>query len=140
MSAKAFFLDTNVVIYAFHSDSTEKRNTAIGLLKKAETDGGCMSFQVIREFVNAATRKFRPVPPVDEIRLLVRDILLPLCRITPNPTFYLDALETHQATRFSWYDSLILQAAVDSGCETLFSEDLQDGFRFRGVTVTNPFR
>lgn len=140
MSANLFFLDTNIVIYAFQSESPEKQKEAASLLNKAESEGGCLSHQVVREFVNAALKKFRPTPPLDDIRLVVRDIFLPLCRTMPNPAYYLDALDTHQLTRFSWYDSLILQAAVDAGCSTLLSEDMQDGFRYRGVTIQNPFR
>jgi predicted nucleic acid-binding protein len=42
--------------------------------------------------------------------------------------------------RLSWYDSLILAAAIEAGCSVVYSEDLQDGFAAGGVKVMNPFR
>jgi predicted nucleic acid-binding protein len=48
-------------------------------------------------------------------------------------------LELHGRTQLSWYDALIVAAALEAGCETLYSEDLQDGRQFGDVTVHNPF-
>jgi len=135
-----FFLDTNVVAYAFDPKELNKREKATVLMEKAESGRGCISFQVVQEFINVAQMKFRPVLPAEEIRQVIRDILIPICRIHPGTAFYLDALDTQQLTRFSWYDSLILQAAVDARCDTLYSEDFQDGFQYRGVTIVNPFK
>ena len=140
MSAGDFFLDTNILVYAFHSDSTAKQKIAGELVNKAAQGKGCISFQVVQEFINLALKKFRPTPPIDEIKLVMKDILLPICKVTSNAGFYHDALDVHHFTRLSWYDSLILQAAVETGCKTLYSEDLQDGFKYHGVTVVNPFR
>jgi predicted nucleic acid-binding protein len=139
MSGESFFLDTNVVVYAFGSQAAGKQAMARDLLKKAGNGRGCISHQVVREFVNAATRKFQPAPPIEEIRLVVRDILLPICRSVENPSYFVDALDTHQLARFSWYDSLILQAAVDARCGILYSEGFQHGFQYRGLRVVNPF-
>lgn len=140
MSGGDFFLDTNVVVYAFHSKDSAKQKAAGKLLETARDGKGYLSFQVVQEFVNLATRKFNPLPPVSEVRQVVEDILLPLCRAMPSCTHYLDALDTHRLTRFAWYDCLILQAAVDARCGTLYSEDFKDGFHYRGVTIVNPFR
>jgi predicted nucleic acid-binding protein len=140
MRGGSFFLDTNIIVYALQSDSPEKMKIADELMTKAAQGKGVISFQVVQEFVNLALSKFRPTPPVEEIQQLVQDVLLPLCKVVPNPAFYLEALITQRVTRYSWYDCLILQAAVESGCDTLYSEDFQNGFRYRGVTVKNPFR
>ncbi len=140
MSAGEFFLDTNVIVYALHPKDSSKQKAAARLLEKAHKGKGSISFQVVQEFVNLATRKFKPAPPVSEVRQVVEDLLLPICRSNPSSAYYLDALDTHRLTKLSWYDCLILQAAVDARCETLYSEDFQDGFHFRGVTIVNPFR
>ena len=140
MSGSGFFLDTDVVVYAFHPEASLRQKVAGGLMEKAQRGKGILSFQVVQEFINLALRKFKPAPPVPEIRKVVEDILLPLCKVLPNPSFYLDALDTQQLTKLSWHDSLILHAAAEARCDTLYSEDLQDGFRYRGVTVVNPFR
>jgi predicted nucleic acid-binding protein len=139
MSAGEFFLDTSIIVYALNSKDSAKQKAATKLLEKALQGKGYISYQVVQEFVNLATRKFQPPPPVPEIRQVVEDLLLPLCRVQPSHSHYLDAIDTHRLTKFSWYDCLILQAAVDAGCETLYSEDFQDGFHFRGVTIRNPF-
>ena len=135
-----FFLDTNVVAYAFDPREPDKRETATELMERAENGRGCISFQVVQEFINVAQNKFRPILPAEELRLVIQDILIPICRVFPGSDFYLDALDTQQLTRFSWYDCLILQAAVNARCDTLYSEDFQDGFQYRGLTVKNPFK
>jgi len=38
------------------------------------------------------------------------------------------------------YDALIVAAAIEAGCDRLYSEDLQDGRRFGDCVVVNPFR
>ncbi len=139
MSAGEFFLDTNIVVYALNPKDSTKQKTAAKLLEKAHQGKGCISFQVVQEFINLATRKFQPAPPVPEIRQVVEDLLLPICRVQPSSAYLLDALDTHRLTKLSWYDCLILQAAVGAGWETLYSVDFQDGFHFRGVTLRNPF-
>lgn len=139
MNADKFFLDTNIIIYGLGQDAPEKMRRAEALMEMAQSGRGCVSFQVVQEFINVAQRKFRTRLTREEIAFVVNGILLPICKVNPNPSFYLDTLETQEATHLSWYDSLILQAAIDAGCKVLYSEDLQDGFRYRGVTVKNPF-
>jgi len=53
---------------------------------------------------------------------------------------YRSALEIQERTSYSLYDSMILQAALDARCRVLYSEDMQDGFKFFDLTVKNPFR
>ena len=48
-------------------------------------------------------------------------------------------MHLHESTQFRWYDSLIVAAALESGAELLYSEDLQDGRRLAGLTIRNPF-
>jgi predicted nucleic acid-binding protein len=49
-------------------------------------------------------------------------------------------MEIRTRHRISWYDSLIVAAAVEGGCSVLYSEDLSHGMKIRGVTIENPFR
>ncbi len=136
-----FFFDTNVLIYAFQPAQDPRHAEARRLWALAIRAGkGGISFQVIQEFIHVAVKKFRPALKPEQLREIVSKSLIPICRVHPNASFYLDALDTHHLSGFSWYDSLILQAAVDAGCRTLYSEDLQDGYHYRGVTVKNPFR
>ena len=139
MSAKAF-LDTDIFVYSFDRTDLRKRETARNLVSDAlENGSGIISSQVVQEFLNAATRKFViPLSTADAQRYL-NVVLEPLCEIYTSPELYHQALEIADAWRLSFYDSLIVAAALQSDCEILYSEDLQDGLKIRGLTVRNPF-
>ncbi len=64
---------------------------------------------------------------------------MPLCRVQSDPDLYREALAAHLRWRFSLYDSLVVAAAQRSGCDILYSEDLQHGQRLGKVTVVDPF-
>jgi predicted nucleic acid-binding protein len=103
------------------------------------TQRGVISTQVVQEFLNVALRKFAQPMTIAESRDYLQVTLLPLCRHYPSALFYDRALLLKESTGFSFYDSLIVAAAVDTGCSTLFSEDLQDGRTVQGVKIVNPF-
>lgn len=50
------------------------------------------------------------------------------------------AMKRHQSDEFSFWDSLIVEAAFQSGCCTLLSEDMQDGREIGPLTIRNPFK
>jgi predicted nucleic acid-binding protein len=64
---------------------------------------------------------------------------VPLWRISPSQALYDRALDLQARYRYGFYDSLVIAAALDAGCTQLYSEDLQDGQRIEGLTITNPF-
>lgn len=133
------FLDSNVFVYLFDETDPRKRQIAERLVKRAlEHQTGCISFQVVQETLNVMTRKLK-VPPETARRLLNR-ILMPLCRVFPTEALYDRALGLQARYRLGFYDSLIVAAAIDAGCRTLYSEDLQHGQQISGVVITNPFR
>ena len=103
------------------------------------TGDGVVSSQVVQEFLNVALRKFeRPVSDEQTLRYL-REVLDPLCSVFPSISLYERALSVHRRWRFSFYDSLIVAAALESDCKVLYSEDLQDGQEIESLTVVNPF-
>ena len=57
----------------------------------------------------------------------------------PSPTLYHRALDVKARWQFGFYDSLIVASALQAGCTTLLTEDLQAGQRIEGLTITNPF-
>ena len=72
----------------------------------------------------------------------LEEILIPLWRIhqiNPTPELYRGGLRIRARYGFSFYDSLIVAAALEAGCTTLYSEDMQDGQRIEGLTIRNPF-
>jgi predicted nucleic acid-binding protein len=134
MSGKAFF-DTNVLIYAaLRNDARSER------AEELLAAGGRISVQVLNEFVSVARRKHQM--PWGALRTALRWIRI-LC---PSPVPL--TIDTHEAAvriaeqyGYRIYDSLIMAAALEAKCKTLYSEDLQDGQVIDGrVTIQNPFR
>ncbi len=142
MSARRFksFLDTNVFVYTFDSTAASKRNKARILVAQALEDRlGIISYQVVQEFLNVATRKFaRPMSPA-EAELYLTRVLLPLCEIYPDGALFSHALSTADRAGIGFYDALIVSAASAAGCTLLLTEDLQHGRRIGDVEIRNPF-
>jgi predicted nucleic acid-binding protein len=72
-------------------------------------------------------------------QLYLERVLWPMCAVLPEAGLYKGALEIREETGWSFYDALILSAAVAGRCAVLLTEDLQDGRRVRGVEIRNPF-
>lgn len=139
MSAAEFFLDTNILAYTFDTNDKYKRAVATELVTRAFDGSGCISLQVVQEFLNLALRKFKPVMTKQQAEKYLETVLNPLCVYYPDIATYHRALAIQERWRYSWYDSLIITAAIDSGCDTLYSEDLQHGQTIETLTITNPF-
>ena len=135
-----FFLDTNIFVYTFDRREPTKQARSRALVERAlGTGDGVASFQVVQEFLNVALRRFeRPLSDEQALRYL-REVLDPLCSVFPTISLYETALSIHRRWRFSFYDSLIVAAALESNCRVLYSEDLQDGQEIESLTVVNPF-
>ena len=133
------FLDTNVFIYLFDETNDHKRERAVRLVQESlVNETGCISYQVVQETLNVITRKLNATP--EKARQILDDTLIPLWRVNPTRTLYQRSLDLQTRYRFSFYDSLIVAAALEAGCKSLFSEDLQDGQQIEDLTITNPFR
>ena len=132
------FLDTNIILYVFDSKDQAKRERAEQLVRDAiETGNGCISYQVVQEALNVASKKLGFSP--DDSLALLRNVLVPLWTLHPSPDFYERGLALHGRYGFSFYDSMIVSAALESGCTRLYSEDLQHGQRLQSLTIENPF-
>jgi predicted nucleic acid-binding protein len=129
------FLDTNVLIYAV-AKNDPRASQAEGLL----ASGGVVSIQSLNEFVSVARRE------LGMSWREVNELLDLICILCPNPVPM--SLDTHRtglaiAEKYGYgiYDALLIAAALESGCKTLYSEDLQDGQAInRQLTIRNPFR
>ena len=139
MSGKAFFLDTNILIYTFGHTAIRKQEIATELLEDAIRGKGCISYQVIQEFLNVASRRLSPPLTETQSQQYLKTVLAPLCEFYPDSDFFRRGLDIKERWRFSWYDSLIITAALECGCETLYSEDLQHKQKIESLTVINPF-
>lgn len=135
------FIDTNVFIYLFDETNDRKRNIADRIVKTAlETRTARISHQVVQETLNVVTRKLpSPMTAENAQRFLVQ-VLAPLWQIMPNIALYRRGLDVQARYGFSFYDSLIIAAALESGCPRLYSEDLQHGQQIEGMIIENPFK
>ena len=138
MSADAF-IDTNVFVYLFDETDDEKRRRAEAIVYRVLADGtGCISFQVVQEALNVVIRKLGA--PSEGTRRLLDDVLIPLWRIDPSASLYRRGLDVQVRYKLAFYDSLIVAGALEAGCRTLYSEDMQHGQQIAGLTIVDPFR
>ncbi len=137
----ADFFDSNLFIYLFDDAAPAKQRRAQALVRMAlETRSGCISHQVVQETLNVLTRKLAvPVTPSDA-QAFLQQVLMPLWHVMPSQKLYTDALGLQSRLGFSFYDSLIVAAALERGCKRLFTEDLQHGQRIDGLRIENPFK
>jgi len=136
-----FFLDTNVLVYTFDKSSPEKRNRARQLVEEAlATQKGAISYQVIQEMLNVATRKFASPLTPEQARRYLSDVLEPLCAVYASSDLFRKAINLQGRWQFGFYDSLIVAAALQAGCETLYTEDLQHQQAVESLTIVDPFR
>ena len=133
-----FFFDTNVLVYLFDTDSPDKRRKARALFQKHSEAGDILlSTQVLQEFYVAVTRKLaRPLEATAATEAVTRFAELPLVQI--DPKLILSAIHRSRDSQLSFWDALVVQAAVEGHANTLYSDDLQDGQIFDGVRVINP--
>ena len=135
--AERVFIDTNVIVYADDLDAGAKRERAREILQQVFIDGnGVVSTQVLQEFFVAATRKLGVAPEVARRKV---ELLARLDVVTIETSLILDAIDLHRLHPISFWDSLIVQSAVASGCRRLLTEDLQSGRNIAGVRIENPF-
>ena len=129
-----FFLDTNVLLYLF-SDDTKKADLVEDLL----STGAIINVQVLNEFTSVAMRKLGMT--VAEVRDALTPITL-ICKVLPLTTkIHQRGLQVAERYQFSFYDALIVAAALEARCTRLCTEDLQHGQMIENtLTVVNPFR
>lgn len=139
MSGK-YFLDTNIFIYSFDEENPTKRDISRKLISDAlENSTGVMSYQVIQEFLNAATGKFKKLLTFKDSQRYLTIVLEPLCEVFSSTELFHQALEIMDQWRYSFYDSLIIASALQADCTTLYTEDMQHDQKIRNLTMKNPF-
>jgi len=134
MSGKSF-LDTNVLVYLYTNDDLVKKAQALAVSGQGDI---WISSQVLIEFSNVAHRKIKIGWPGIELALteFKADFSVQLTSITT----IVHATRLAQRYGLSWFDALIVAAALECGCDTLYSEDLSAGQLMEGtLRVVNPF-
>ncbi|EJN07088.1 putative nucleic-acid-binding protein, contains PIN domain containing protein [Bradyrhizobium sp. YR681] len=126
------FLDTNILVYA------QQTGTKATISRDLIEQGGAISAQVLNELANVLHRK--QGRSWRDIELLFDDIdntldpALPLTAKTSRA-----ALALVQNDGFAFYEALIVAAAIEAGCDILYTEDMQHGRSIGGLTIVNPF-
>jgi predicted nucleic acid-binding protein len=136
-----YFIDTNVFVYHLDSSDPHKHQISERLIRQAlATGNACISAQVVQECLNVALRKAQVILPIESVRAYLDAVLLPLMQGGATDALYHRALDVQARWRFSFYDSLVVAAAMAAGCTTLWTEDLQHGQKLDDLTVVNPYR
>lgn len=128
------FVDTNILIYAALQPDARSEEA-----RRVVAQGGVISVQVLNEFAAVASRKLRkPWPEIERALLAIRALFpepRPLTTATHDA-----ALDLAGQLGCQFYDALIIASALEAGCDTLLTEDLQHGQRIDGrLTIRNPF-
>jgi predicted nucleic acid-binding protein len=135
-----FFLDTNLFVYTFDVKTPAKARKAAQLIRRAaDTGQGIISYQVVQEFFSVAFRRFAQPMSFAEAEQYLVTVLRPLLAVHSSPAIYLEALRIAEKHRISWYDSLIIAAALQGRCRKLYTEDLQHGRKIEDLQIQNPF-
>ncbi len=133
------FIDTNILIYAHDLSAGEKNARARKLIERLwESRLGCLSIQVLQEFyVNVTEKVARPLMPEVAAQIISDLSVWQVHR--PGAQDVLDAIRMQQRYQLSFWDSMIVASAIQMGCRTLWSEDLNPGQTYDQVTVASPF-
>jgi predicted nucleic acid-binding protein len=138
LSAGRVFVDSNILLYAEDVRDPPRRLIAATVLNELWASGtGVLSTQVLQEFYNVATRKLQ-ISPATARRIVAEYAEWPVVESTAQ--LIVSASILHERYRFSFWDAMVVEAALISGAMTLLSEDLQDGRRIGSLTIRNPFR
>ena len=140
MSEDKLFIDTNIIICAYDVTAGNKHKVAGNILTDLWNSGtGVISTQVLQEFFFNVVQK---IPrPID--KKLAKEIVKDFLKwnvVVNNGDSILDAIDICVKYGYSFWDSLIIEAAIKGGAAFLISEDLQDGQVISGVTIRNPFK
>lgn len=133
------FIDTNVLLYRVSLAGAEaaKHRIATELLSSADLR---LSVQVLQEFYVQATRSTRDAALTHEEATGLMRSWRRFDPVSITPEIMDAALVARERWGLSYWDAAIIEAARSAGCDTVLSEDLNDGQNYGGVRVVNPFR
>lgn len=130
-------LDTNVLAYAAGVDDQVRQDRAQRLINSMDATDIVLPSQVAGELYNVLHRKDRRSR--EEAASIVRSWIDVLVFTVHSATAFADAVNLARDHGFQFWDALIVCVAAEAGCTLLVSEDMQEGFVYRGMTIANPF-
>lgn len=139
MNDKWIFLDTNILVYAYDTSADEKHQAALKIVENLWKSGkGVISTQVLQEFFVTVVQKIPK--PIDEdlATEIIRD-LMHWKLVTNDMNTIFGAIAIKKEHHFSFWDSLIIEAAVSGGADLLLTEDLSHQQVINELEIQNPF-
>jgi predicted nucleic acid-binding protein len=130
-------LDTNILVYVEGVNGAERETISRRLISQLPEGEALIPAQALGELYNVLTRK--AAWPRARARLAVAAWRDSFASAATTPTAIIEAVDLAAEHMLSIWDSVMISVAAESGCRLLLSEDLQDGFSWRGLTVVNPF-
>ena len=130
-------LDTNILAYAEGLNGRAMKDAALDLVQKLPLHDTFLPVQTLGELFNLLVKKAGRTRAHARTAILNWNDSFPL--IETSPSVLIAAADLATRNKLGIWDAVILSAAAETECRLLLSEDLQDGFTWRGVTVTNPF-
>ena len=130
------FIDTNVLIYAYSETEPDKKDIAFTVLENHHV---VISIQVINECIWTMNRKFGV--DLEQLQVLSDRLWQKFEVVLLKKSSIDKALSIAMQYKFSYWDSLIIASAVENECDTLYTEDMQDGLVIdEKLKVVNPFK
>jgi predicted nucleic acid-binding protein len=130
-------LDTNILAYAEGVNGAPMKKAALELVQRLPDGSAILPVQALGELFNLLVRRAGRSPAKARKAILSWRDAFPL--VETSAEVMLAAADLATDHQLSIWDSVILSAAAEAGCRLLLSEDMQEGFTWKGVTVTNPF-
>ena len=132
------FFDTNVLIYAIDEGQEAKYEVADELVQRYLVDGGgIISVQVLREFYSVSRRLANPLSEEQAQKMV--EYFSTFNTLSEDASMVLGAVRRTRAFSLSFWDALIVEAAIKGGADRLFTDDLQHGQVIEGLRIENPF-
>ena len=139
MSVDRAFVDTNVLVYLFDDAEPAKRKAAVERIEaERRTRELVISTQVLHELYVALTKGADPIASPAVAEQAVRDAAQ-LTTVQIDLPLALEAIAWTRRASLSFWDALIVSAAIGAKCGVLLSEDLNHGESLDGLRVENPF-
>lgn len=133
------FVDSNIVVYAHDQSAGDKQRIAQQLIRSLwESRNGCISIQVMQEFYLTVTQKV-PLPLEASLVAGVIEDLSTWRVHEPRARDVREAINIQQRYQISFWDAMIIQSAVQLGCQVIWSEDLISDQAIEGIRLINPF-
>ena len=129
-------LDTNVLAYAEGLNGAQMKRAALELVASLPQDDVVLPVQVLGELFHLLVKKAGRKPT--DARTAILGWRNAYALIETSPAVLIAALDL-ATKQFAIWDAVILSAAAEADCRLLISEDMQNGFVWKGVTVVNPF-